>query len=192
MQTVERECGTIKQSVRELRDNRGARRAGMSQGSRSHRRGYAIARINKEGNVGVIDHDKTSKLRRKRVGNRHLRHRVRTRYETIYRQYSINEPEKGGTVEFKFQQAYKSQLVIHQTNRGILTLKLLRYLIDMDPSNFDALRVSPLFATLPKEMQDLLDSIMLTTKDVALSPTSTVGDVLEIPRQIVRPVRISS
>lgn len=54
----------------------------------------------------------------------------------------------------------------------------------MDPSTFDALRVSPVFATLPKEMQDLLNSVLSTAKDTTLRPMPMVADVPEIPRQV--------
>jgi len=62
----------------------------------------------------------------------------------------------------------------------------------MDPSNFDALRVSPVFATFPKETQDVRDSVMSTAKDVDLSLTLIVGDVPKIPRKVAGPVWISS
>lgn len=106
----------------------------------------------------------------------------------IYYKSRINDPNKGGMVEFKFQQAYKSQLVIHRTNCGILRINLLRYPIGMDPSN---LRVRPVFVIVPNEMQDLRDSVMLTARDTAPSPMPMVGDVLENPRQIARLVQMS-
>lgn len=68
LQTVERERGTIKQSMMELRDNKGARRSSMSQGSGLHKRGYA-AWINMEVTVPVTVHDKMSELRRKGVSD---------------------------------------------------------------------------------------------------------------------------
>jgi len=60
----------------------------------------------------------------------------------------------------------------------------------MDSSNIDALRVSLVCDTLPRETQDLWESVMSIAKDVALSPTSTVGDVPKIPRQVVGLVRM--
>lgn len=120
-----------------------------------------------------------------------LRYELRARFEMLYHKSCINDLNKGGTIEFEFQQAYKSQLVIHRTNHGILRIKLLCYLIGMDPSNFDTSRESPVFVTLIKEMQDLRDSVMLIAKDVVLSPTLMMGDVLEIPIQVVGQVRMS-
>ena len=61
-QAVEREHETLKQSVGELCDNKGVRRIGMSQGSRLHRRGYAIAWTSREVTVAVTVHDKVSDL----------------------------------------------------------------------------------------------------------------------------------
>jgi len=52
----------------------------------------------------------------------------------------------------------------------------------MDPLNFDALRVSPVFATLPKGTQELQESVMSIAKDIAPSPTPMMGDVPEIPK----------
>lgn len=60
--------------------------------------------------------------------------------------------------------------------------KLLSYLIDMDSSNFDVLRINPVIATLPKETQDLRDSVMLIAEVTVPSPTLVVGDILQIPR----------
>ena len=68
---------------------------------------------------------------------------------------------------------------------------LLHYPIDIGSSNFDALTVSPMVATLPKEMQDLQENIKLIAKDTAPSPMRTVGDVPEIPRQVAGLVQMS-
>ena len=92
--------------------------------------------------VGVTVHDKMSELRRKGVGGGHLRHRVRTRFETICRQYSINDPEKGRTVDFEFQHAYKSQEGIHQKIYGIGRSKLFYLPIGMELLIVDAQGVS--------------------------------------------------
>jgi len=113
-QIVERECGAIKQFVRELHDNKGARRVDMSQGSQSHGRDCVAAWINKEVTIGINVHDKMSKLGQKGVGSKKLRYEVRARFGTISHKYSINEPETEGTVEFESLQAYKSQWGIHQ------------------------------------------------------------------------------
>lgn len=63
-------------------------------------------------------------LRQQGVDNRQLRHGVKTKFETIYCQSRINELQKEGKVEFEIQHAYKSPMVIHQTNCDILSLKL--------------------------------------------------------------------
>lgn len=127
LQTVERECGTIKQSIKKLRDNEGVRRVGTSQGSRLCRMGYAIVRINKEVTVGATFHDKTSELRKKEVGSGHLRHEVRNRFEMICGQYSINKPNNGGMVELELQRAYKSRMAPYQKTLGMLRIQLLHY-----------------------------------------------------------------
>lgn len=73
----------------------------------------------------VTVHDKMANLRQQGTNNGELRHRVGTRFETIYCRYGINEAKDGGTVKFEFWQAYKSQMVIHQTTLGILRTQLL-------------------------------------------------------------------
>lgn len=65
--------------------------------------GYTTTQINKELTIGVTVHDKTPELRQKEVGSGNLRHKVKTRFRMIYHQYSINEPAKGGMVEFELQ-----------------------------------------------------------------------------------------
>jgi len=53
-----------------------------------------------------------SKLRQKEVGGDQLRYELRAIFCTLYHKSHINGLNKGGTVEFEFQQAYKSQPVI--------------------------------------------------------------------------------
>jgi len=51
----------------------------------------------------------------------------------------------------------------------------------------DALKASSVFEALPKETQDLLNRVMLTTKEAMLSPMSSVGDAPEIPKSLRTP-----
>lgn len=80
----------------------------MTHGSHSRTGDYATTRIGWKVIVGVTIHDRMSNLRKRGVDDGQLIHGVITRFEMICSQYSINEPEKGGTVEFEFWQAYKS------------------------------------------------------------------------------------
>ena len=76
-------------------------------------KGCTAAWIDKQVTVGVTIHDKMSKLRQKGAGGRKIRFELRATFGTIYPKSRINDSNKGGMAEFEFQQAYKSQLVIH-------------------------------------------------------------------------------
>ena len=73
----------------------------------------------------------------------------------------------GGTVGFEFKRPYKLQVVFQQKTLRILIIQLLSYQVCMDRANFEALRASSVFETLPKEMHDFLNRIMSTTEEVA-------------------------
>lgn len=53
--------------------------------------------------------------------------------------------------------------------------------------NLEVVRASSLFETLPKEMQDFVKKIMLTTKRAMQNPTSLVGDAQKIPKSTWTP-----
>jgi hypothetical protein len=55
----------------------------------------------------------------------HLRRDLWARFGKICRQESINEPELGGTVEFKFKKHYKIQRATQQTTLGHLRIERL-------------------------------------------------------------------
>lgn len=84
LQTVEREQGTLKEFVWELRDEGGAHRNSMTQGSRPRTGGCTAARVGWEVTVGVTVHDKMSNLRKKGAGSGQLRHELRARFKAIY------------------------------------------------------------------------------------------------------------
>lgn len=128
--------------------------------------------------IEVIVHDKMVNLRQQGADGGHLSHEVSTGFEMISSTYRISEPKKEGTVKFEYWLAYKSQLVVYRTNHGTVRLKLLSYLIDMDPYNFD-------------DLQDLWDSVMLMTEVSVSSPTLVVRDIPQIPIQIVGLVQTS-
>jgi len=69
IEAVERECGTTKESVRELRDKEVVRKIGMSQGSCSHRGGCISTWVGCEVTIGVTVHDKISNLRQRGAGD---------------------------------------------------------------------------------------------------------------------------
>jgi len=92
----------------ELRDNKGARRSGMSQGSWLRRRGCTATWTSREVTVANIVHDKMFELWRKGASSEQLRDKVQARSGTICRRLNIMAPEKEGTTEFEFQNAYKS------------------------------------------------------------------------------------
>lgn len=109
LQVVETKCGTIKESIGELHGTKVAHRISMTHRSCSHIRDCATMQIGWKVTIGVTFHDKMVNLRQQGVDGRKLKQR----FEMICLQYSINELEKGGTVEFEFQHAYKSQMIIH-------------------------------------------------------------------------------
>lgn len=81
LQAVERECGTIKESVLALRDKEVVRKISMTHGSRPCTGGWVAMRVGWEVTIEVIVHDKISNLRQRGVGSEQLRHEVRTRFE---------------------------------------------------------------------------------------------------------------
>lgn len=109
LQWVERERGMIKQSGGKLRDNRGARRFGFSQGSRLRGRGCVAVLTRREVTVAITIHDKLSDSWRKGAVSGQLRDKVQTRSKTICRKLHVTAPEKEGTNEFEFWNTYKSQ-----------------------------------------------------------------------------------
>jgi len=96
-----------------LRDKEVAHRISMSHRSRPTTRGCAVAWVGWEVTIGVTVHDKMSNLRQQGAGGGKLRQEVKTRFGTICHQSHINEPNKGGMVEFEFKKAYKSQVALH-------------------------------------------------------------------------------
>ena len=88
--------------MRELHDIRGARRIGMSQGSRLRRRGCAAVLTSREVTVAITIHDKMSKLWQKGVGNGPLRDGVRARSGMICCRHNIRAPRKVGANKFEF------------------------------------------------------------------------------------------
>jgi len=66
----------IKQSVRELHDDKGAHGVGMSQGLHLYRRVCIAMGINMEVTIPITVHDNMSKLRQKGAGSRQLRYKV--------------------------------------------------------------------------------------------------------------------
>ena len=125
-------------------------------------------------------HDKMSNLRHQGADDGQLRHRVRTRVERIYHQNHINGPQKGGTVEFEFKEAYKAQVAHHQTTLGMFNL--WRYQTSRNLMNLETVKASPWFEALPKDTQDSLIRRMTRTRGVAQSSTLPVGDTPEIPK----------
>jgi len=97
----------------------------MSQGPRPHRGGCAATRLGWEVTIGVIVHDKISNLRQRGAGSRKLRHELRARFGTIYRQKGINDSKLGGMVEFKFKRCYKTPRASHETKLGCLRVEKL-------------------------------------------------------------------
>lgn len=57
--------------------------------------------------IGVTIHDVMLDFRPNRVGDRDLRFDLWVRFGKIYHQWSINELDLGGMVEFKFKRCYK-------------------------------------------------------------------------------------
>ena len=165
LQAIERECGTIKESMWELHDQEGTHRISMSQASCPCRWDYATTWLGWEVTIGITVHDKMSNLRQKGVGDQQLRHEVRTRFGTICRQSSINGSNVGGTVKFEFKKPYKSKVDIQRTTLSVLRIQLLLYQVGMNLINLEALRVSSVFDTLLKETQDLLNRMMSTTEE---------------------------
>jgi len=106
-----------------MRKTEVARRIGTTQGSWLHIGSCAAAQVGWEVTVGVIVHDKRSNLRQKGAGNGQLRHELRTRFWTIYRQGSINDVEVGGRVEFKFKGCYKTFRASSKVALGCLRIE---------------------------------------------------------------------
>jgi len=63
-------------------------------------------------------------------------------------------------VGFEFENVYKLQVASQQKTLGILTIEVLSSQTCMNRENFEALIASSVFERLPKEMQELLSSIM--------------------------------
>ena len=76
--------------------------------------------------IKVIVHDLMVGLRPKGVGGGHLRWSLWVRLLEICHQSSINGPNVGGMVEFKFKMCDKLQMVFQQKTLGNLRTELLR------------------------------------------------------------------
>ena len=81
----------------------------MSQGLRPRKGGCATERVGWKVTVVVNIHDVMLDLRPNAAGGRHLRCALWERFGKICHQGSINGPNLGGTIEFKFKRAYKLQ-----------------------------------------------------------------------------------
>ena len=79
--------------------------------------GSVAARVGQKVIVEVTIHDG--------MLDRHLRHDLWERSGKICRQGSINEPDFGGAIEFKFKRHYKLQRATQQTTLGHLRIELL-------------------------------------------------------------------
>ncbi len=73
--------------------------------------GCAATQVGWEVTVGVTIHDGMFDLKPNGAGNGNLRRELWARLGKIYCYESINGPNLGGTVEFKFERNYKTQRV---------------------------------------------------------------------------------
>ena len=92
-QAVERKCGTINYSIRELRAEAKSHKVHDRAGGVC-----AAARVGQKVTVEVTIHDLMVGLRPNRASCRHLRQTLRGRFLKICRQSIINGPNVGGTV----------------------------------------------------------------------------------------------
>jgi len=104
-------------------------------------------------------------LRPNGVGSRHLRQDLWAKFGKIRYQGSINGPNLGGTVQFKFKSCYKLQRTAQQATFGHLRIKLLRAQRFMNPDLFDLLRLKALFENLPKPLRDFWTNNMTTQEE---------------------------
>ena len=82
-------------------------------------------RVGQKVTIEVTIHDGMLDLRPNGTGDRHLRHNLWARCGKIRHQGRINEPDFGGTVEFKFKMFYKLQGDTQQTTLGHLQIEQL-------------------------------------------------------------------
>ena len=122
LQTVERECETLKESVWGLHNEGGAHGISRTQGLRPCTGGYAATQVGWEITIGVTVHDEMPNLRQKGAGSENLRHELRARFGAICCQESIDGPELGGTVRFEFKRCYKTPRANHETTLVHLSL----------------------------------------------------------------------
>ena len=102
------------------------------------------------------------------VSGRHLRRNLWIRFLKIYRQSSINGPNVGGTVEFKFKRRYKLQRDVQQITLGNLRTELLRAQTFMNPDLFDLLKVNSLLEKLLEPLRDLWNRTMVAPEECSM------------------------
>lgn len=97
-------------------------------------------RVGQKVTVEVTIHNGMLDLRPNGAGGRHLRHDLWEIFGKIYHQGSINDPDLGGTVEFKFKRPYKLQRAAQQTTLGQLRIEQLYALHSLSRALFDLYR----------------------------------------------------
>lgn len=160
--------------------------------------------------VEVIIHDGMLDLRPNGAGDRHLRRDLWARFRKICRQGSINEPDLGRTVEFKFKKCYKLQGAAHETTLGHSQIeRLSRALFVLCQALIEPLssRVIYFWTDTMAEAEEVMEITELTIEEAAQALTvgdapEGVGIVAEIPKsprmprpkkdkQVMVPVRVS-
>jgi len=148
--------------------------------------------------VTVIIHDGMLILRPNGVGDRHLRQTLWAIFLKIYRKSSINVPNMGELVKFKFKRCYKLQRDIQQTTLGNLRAELLCAQKLMNPDLFDLLKANPLLEKLPERLRELwnsttaapeeaMDTRVMTAEEAVqammeMEALESLGIVAEIPK----------
>lgn len=140
--------------------------------------------------VEVTIHDGMLDLRPNGAGDGHLRHDLWARFGKIYHQSSFNEPDLGGTVEFKFKKCYKLQGAAQQTILGHLRIeRLSRALFFLCQASIEPLssRVIDFWTDTMETIEEVMEITELTVEEVAQA--LTMGDapegtviVAEIPK----------
>lgn len=90
---------------------------------------------------------------------------------------SINGPNAGGTVEFKFKRRYKLQKAVQKTTLGHLRIELLCAHIFMNPNLFDLLKSKLLFEHLPEPLRELWNSNMAMPEEAMGTGVMTAEEV---------------
>ena len=138
--------------------------------------------------VIVTIHDVMLGLRPNEAGGRHLRQNLWAIFGKICCQGSINGPDLGGMIEFKFKRRYKLQRAAQQTTLGNFRIELLHAQRSMNLDPFDLLKSKALFEHLAKPLRDLWSSTMTTLEEAMnigkmtteeATQAITVGDALE-------------